>query len=83
MSFSLDYVVLSALTTMVTVVPASELTCLAVVVISKSNAHVPSLSRVTAPGSDDPNDIVQATSPTLWLEPLPTAANLTVMVYVV
>jgi hypothetical protein len=53
---------LSAVTTMVTVVPVSELTDLAVVDISKSNVHVPVLSNWTALGSD-PNCIWPAVCP--------------------
>jgi len=61
---SLGYV-LSALTTIVAVVACSALTDLAVVVISKSNRHVPSTSRVTAAGSGDAIVIVHAVCPTL------------------
>ena len=74
--------VLSAVTEIVTVVPTSELTDLAVVVISKSNAHVPSLSKVIAVGFEAPIDIVHAVCPWLWLDPLPTVQYLTVMLYV-
>jgi hypothetical protein len=61
----LRYQVLSAVTTMVTVVAWSELTDFAVVVISKSKLQAPATSKVKAVGSGDAKVIVFATSPML------------------
>ena len=70
--------VLSAVTSIATVVGVSESTEFGVVVISKSNFHVPtaSMSIGLTPVSGEAKVNVQAVSPTLYVEPT-TCENLT------